>query len=299
MTVGKKLKEFRKGVKLNQTVFAEKAGISRTYLSDVENDRYKPSIPFLKKVSNALAGAGGRILINDTYYENNSETMYNIIYNSLMEHAGYIDEQINNAFENAEKNSFHKLLGKENDELNFKKFLEIMYQKDKNYDFIFDLSTKTKIDINTFNKIMSGQENEVEFTNDEVTLIADYFDYPFTFIYLLTNNRQNLFGVPITKKILEGLVHTNKYSLEQLRNIINDIDESKANDEKYENLLRNYNVVKSTLDFDCYFKSKVYNGKKRMDLNDVLHSEDITYKGKIINKKQRELISNLVAEILK
>lgn len=92
MTVGKKLKEFRKGAKLNQTVFAEKAGISRTYLSDVENDRYNPSIPFLKKVSNALAGAGGRILINDTFYENNSEAMYNIIYNSLMEHAGYIDE---------------------------------------------------------------------------------------------------------------------------------------------------------------------------------------------------------------
>lgn len=277
-TVGDYIKNVRKEKKITSRKLAELSQVSQAYISQLETGKHSsPSPDVLERIAVAL----------------------NVPYLDLMTQAGYIDEQIKDAFEKTEKNSFRKLLGKENDELNFKKFLGIMYQKDKNYDFIFDLSIKTQIDINTFNKIMNDQEDEVEFTNEEVSLIADYFDYPFTFIYLLTNNRQNLFGVPITKKLLEGLVNTNKYSLEQLRNIINDIDESKTNNEKYENLLRNYNDVKSTLDFDSYFKSKVYNGKKGLDLNDVLHSEDLTYKGKIINKKQRELISNLVAELLK
>lgn len=277
MKIGEFIRSKRKEQKLTLKQLAEKIGLSHTYLSQIELGDRNVSPDMLEKVSIAL----------------------DVPYIDLMAKAGYIDEQIKEAFEKSEKNSFRKLFAKENDEVNFKNFLEIMYQKDKNYDFIFDLSAKTKIDINTFNKIMNDQEIEVEFTNEEISLLAEYFDYPFTFMYLLTNNRQNLFGAPITKKILEGLVHTNKYSFIQLSNIINEIDDSKKNTEKFQNFMKNYNDVKSTFEFDDYFKSKVYSENKNLDLNDVLHSESINYKGKKINKRQRELISSLIAEILK
>lgn len=94
MTVGKKIKEFRKSSKLNQQRLAEKAGISRTYLSDVENDRYMPSIPLLKKIAEALAGAGGIIRVDENMiYQNTSLELRHIIYTSLMEAAGYLEEK--------------------------------------------------------------------------------------------------------------------------------------------------------------------------------------------------------------
>lgn len=92
VTVGEKIKEYRKSVKINQTKLAEKAEISRTYLSDVENNRYKPSISLLRKISEALAGAGGVIKIGNTTHINNTASLDSVIYNSLMEAAGYIKE---------------------------------------------------------------------------------------------------------------------------------------------------------------------------------------------------------------
>lgn len=80
--VGETLKEIRKVKKLTQENLAKKANISRTYLSDIENNRYSPSIPFLKKVSKALSEG-----ITTKYY-----MLYDDIYTALMEAAGYIEE---------------------------------------------------------------------------------------------------------------------------------------------------------------------------------------------------------------
>lgn len=51
MTVGENVKAIRKERKLKQKELAEQCGISRSYLSDIENDRHSPSI----KTLNSLA----------------------------------------------------------------------------------------------------------------------------------------------------------------------------------------------------------------------------------------------------
>ena len=54
MSIGNKIKTFRKANKLTQVELAKKANISRSYLADVENDRYNPSLETLKSLANAL-----------------------------------------------------------------------------------------------------------------------------------------------------------------------------------------------------------------------------------------------------
>lgn len=79
MSFGEILKSERKKYKgLTQQKLAEKSGISRTYLSDVENDRYNPSVDFIKKVSNGLSFYGGL-----------SEEEATKKHNFLMQKAGY------------------------------------------------------------------------------------------------------------------------------------------------------------------------------------------------------------------
>ncbi|WP_053582158.1 helix-turn-helix domain-containing protein [Lysinibacillus contaminans] len=77
--LGTTLKNIRKSKKITQIALAKKAGVSRTYLSDVENNRYNPSISFIKSVSNGLA--------------NGDMSVYKEIYNSLMSALGYVDIQ--------------------------------------------------------------------------------------------------------------------------------------------------------------------------------------------------------------
>ncbi|MGE6376570.1 helix-turn-helix domain-containing protein [Peribacillus muralis] len=54
MSVGKNIKIFRKKARMTQVKLAEKAKISRSYLADVENDRYNASLDVLNKISKAL-----------------------------------------------------------------------------------------------------------------------------------------------------------------------------------------------------------------------------------------------------
>ena len=44
MSIGGKIKDLRKERKLTQVELAKKSNISRSYLTDIENDRYNPSI---------------------------------------------------------------------------------------------------------------------------------------------------------------------------------------------------------------------------------------------------------------
>lgn len=57
MSYGNVIKEERKKSKLTQVELAKKSDVSRTYLSDVENERYKPSVEFIKKISETLSKA--------------------------------------------------------------------------------------------------------------------------------------------------------------------------------------------------------------------------------------------------
>lgn len=54
MGVGRRIKQFRKQKGLTQVKLAEKAGISRSYLADVESDRYNPSLTTLMNLAQAL-----------------------------------------------------------------------------------------------------------------------------------------------------------------------------------------------------------------------------------------------------
>ncbi|MFM1652579.1 helix-turn-helix domain-containing protein [Brevibacillus sp. B_LB10_24] len=64
MSIGSNIRFFRKQSKMTQTELAEKAGISRSYLADIEHDRYNPSLDVLKSVATALQ-VGTHLLLSD------------------------------------------------------------------------------------------------------------------------------------------------------------------------------------------------------------------------------------------
>lgn len=54
MSIGEKIKNLRKLNKLTQNELAKKANISRSYLADIEKDRYNASLETLKSIAQAL-----------------------------------------------------------------------------------------------------------------------------------------------------------------------------------------------------------------------------------------------------
>jgi transcriptional regulator with XRE-family HTH domain len=54
MSIGDNIKEFRKLEKLTQVELAKKSNISRSYLADIEKDRYNASVDTLKSIAKAL-----------------------------------------------------------------------------------------------------------------------------------------------------------------------------------------------------------------------------------------------------
>lgn len=54
MSIGDRIKKFRKGHKLTQIELAKSANISRSYLADIENNRYNASVDVLKSIATAL-----------------------------------------------------------------------------------------------------------------------------------------------------------------------------------------------------------------------------------------------------
>nr|AAC27928.1 thermosensitive mutant immunity repressor [Bacillus phage phi105] len=78
MTVGQRIKAIRKERKLIQVQLAEKANLSRSYLADIERDRYNPSLSTLEAVAGALgiqvsAIVGEETLIKEEQAEYNSK----------------------------------------------------------------------------------------------------------------------------------------------------------------------------------------------------------------------------------
>ncbi len=55
MSIGEKIKRVRKERGLTQSQLAESANISRSYLGDLEGDRYNPSLDTLKAIAGALS----------------------------------------------------------------------------------------------------------------------------------------------------------------------------------------------------------------------------------------------------
>ncbi|CAG7647389.1 helix-turn-helix domain-containing protein [Paenibacillus allorhizosphaerae] len=54
MSIGERIKFFRKQQTMTQVQLAERASLSRSYLADVEGNRYNPSVDTLKSIAKAL-----------------------------------------------------------------------------------------------------------------------------------------------------------------------------------------------------------------------------------------------------
>lgn len=54
MSIGKSVKHYRKKAGFTQVTLAERANMSRSYIADVEADRYNPSIETLRTIADAL-----------------------------------------------------------------------------------------------------------------------------------------------------------------------------------------------------------------------------------------------------
>jgi transcriptional regulator with XRE-family HTH domain len=66
MSIGENIKKYRIVKHMTQKELAEKANISRSYLADVENNRYNPSVEVLKSIAKAL-----NISVDKFFKENN------------------------------------------------------------------------------------------------------------------------------------------------------------------------------------------------------------------------------------
>ena len=72
MLIGHRLQKLRKKRKITQKILAEKAGISRSYLADVEHNRYNPSLDTIESLASALKldmkSFFDDALLEDSYY---------------------------------------------------------------------------------------------------------------------------------------------------------------------------------------------------------------------------------------
>lgn len=64
MSIGRNVKFYRKQRGLTQSELAQKANLSRSYLADVEADRYNPSVDTLKTIADALQ-IGTHVLLDE------------------------------------------------------------------------------------------------------------------------------------------------------------------------------------------------------------------------------------------
>lgn len=71
MSIGESIKKHRKSAGLTQLQLAEKASMSRSYVADIERNRYNPSVETLRTIASALNIDPAQFLSEDKapYYE--------------------------------------------------------------------------------------------------------------------------------------------------------------------------------------------------------------------------------------
>ena len=74
MSIGSRIKDLRKTRGLTQILLAQKASISRSYLADIEGDRYNPSVETLKSIALALHVDPAYFVTTDTSASSIDET---------------------------------------------------------------------------------------------------------------------------------------------------------------------------------------------------------------------------------
>lgn len=84
MAIGDNVKLIRNEKKLTQAALAEKMGISRSYLSDIENNRKNPSSKTIESLAEKLGVSmlyltTGEKTIDDLYIETGKEVMHGVL----------------------------------------------------------------------------------------------------------------------------------------------------------------------------------------------------------------------------
>lgn len=283
MSLGEIINKARKDAKLTLVQLGEETDLTQGYLSNLERNKRKPSPEVLERIATTL----------------------NLSHLTLMEAAGYLKEDdFKETVSSIGENSFRTFFGRGNKELNLKGLLEIEAKKRGGHHFLKEMAEATNINVEIFEEIIEGHNPKNDFTVQQISDLAEYLEYPFTLLYLISNNHQELFGVNITKRILEGLSAATDSSLIYLKDTIDKINEAKANGaivnpEKFEHILQTYKEVEGTMEFDRFFKSKIFNeNNNSLDLYDVLRNNNVKFKGKELNSKQKKLLNTLISEIV-
>jgi len=68
MTVGERIKLKREELELSQKELADKAEVSYSFMSDIENEKKKPSLPTLEKIATALNCTSAELLGGDSAF---------------------------------------------------------------------------------------------------------------------------------------------------------------------------------------------------------------------------------------
>lgn len=168
LNVGDRLKNIRKKDKKSQEDFAKSVGISRSYLSDLENNRKSPSIKTIKEIANKLGVS--------TYY-----LLYGKKTISDLEKLGRSIEDYHHIAESENKEYLINVF----DEFNIEKILKLSKEQDrflvsafknilnyKDFDLLYFLTTNVMSSAFSVKEIAESDEYDDE-----------EFDYQFNIQY--------------------------------------------------------------------------------------------------------------------
>jgi SOS-response transcriptional repressor LexA len=108
-TVGKNIKQYRKKAGLTQVELARKATISRSYLGDVENDRYKPSLDVLERIAKALNTSSAILLDGENSMIFDTETDKQNLINQIISNLKLLSDDEGYFFDEIQKDLFYAI----------------------------------------------------------------------------------------------------------------------------------------------------------------------------------------------
>lgn len=259
---------------------AAQTGLTQGYLSKIENNHKIPTHEVLKKLAEVL----------------------NLPYIELMEKAGYIDKDVINSIEKIENNSIKKRIFT-NEKLTIGKVIKSNLVKKENPITLEEISYKTGIEEGKLEKIIEGKD--VNLKNDEIADLAEALDYPFMYLYLLSEKGNNFFGFQVTEDFLSGLAAGSNEMREVLSGTLKILDTArlegtKINEKKYEDIKRLYNEALSIQFFDNFYRQKILtpSSEEFFDIKNLLSLDNVSYEGKVLTKLEKELIISMIPEII-
>lgn len=108
-TVGENIKYWRKKAGLTQVELARKATISRSYLGDVENNRYKPSLDMLERIAKALNSSSAILLNGENSVIFDTETDKQNLINKIVTNLKILADDEGYFFDEIQKELFYAI----------------------------------------------------------------------------------------------------------------------------------------------------------------------------------------------